>query len=101
MFIVLTSAANGHAVDIPNFYHNIRAKSITLLFLCIDLWQFFNLYVKPVAIDTGWKCKANLRENIGFWQASSPLGGILLTRLNCLQTILTRGIFKFLDILLV
>lgn len=44
----------GYAVEILPY--NIRAKGMTLMFLCVDLALFFNQYVNPVALsDIKWK----------------------------------------------
>ncbi|KKY18011.1 putative hexose transporter protein [Phaeomoniella chlamydospora] len=44
----------GYTVEILPF--NIRAKGMTVMFLCVDIALFFNQYVNPVALDNiGWK----------------------------------------------
>ena len=44
----------GYAVEILPY--KIRAKGITILFLCVDIALFFNQYVNPIALDhLGWK----------------------------------------------
>lgn len=36
--------------------YNIRAKGLTVMFLCVDLALFFNQYVNPIALENlGWK----------------------------------------------
>jgi len=44
----------GYTVEILPY--NIRAKGMTVMFLCVDLALFFNQYVNPIALDhIGWK----------------------------------------------
>lgn len=44
----------GYSVEILPY--NIRAKGMTMMFLCVDLALFFNQYVNPVALKhIGWK----------------------------------------------
>ncbi|GAB7349590.1 hypothetical protein MBLNU459_g0280t3 [Dothideomycetes sp. NU459] len=44
----------GYSVEIMPY--NIRAKGMTMMFLCVDLALFFNQYVNPVALNhIGWK----------------------------------------------
>lgn len=36
--------------------YNIRAKGLTVMFLCVDLALFFNQYINPIALGAiGWK----------------------------------------------
>ena len=36
--------------------YKIRAKGLTVMFLCVDLALFFNQYINPIALDAlGWK----------------------------------------------
>lgn len=44
----------GYTVEILPY--NIRAKGMTVMFLCVDLALFFNQYVNPIALDNiKWK----------------------------------------------
>lgn len=44
----------GYTVEILPY--NIRAKGMTIMFLCVDLALFFNQYVNPIALDNlKWK----------------------------------------------
>jgi len=44
----------GYCVEILPY--NIRAKGMTMVFLCVDLALFFNQYINPIALDAiGWK----------------------------------------------
>lgn len=44
----------GYTVEVLPY--NIRAKGMTVMFLCVDLALFFNQYVNPIALDSiKWK----------------------------------------------